>query len=149
MLFITLICSLFLNNCMLHAFRPIFINKNNDFSLRHINMDCDYYIYKILEIEEKNEISSIIQLSCKKGYYTCYNNFEEDKATYLENLKKHRESQLISKKLPILIYQNKQFLKDEFNKYYNVINDFLYSNGEEWSDIVKITKKEVREKRDL
>ena len=145
---IHIILIIIINISLLYAFipMPMYINKIKYLHSNHDKTDCDFYIYKILEIEKLNSLSSFIELSCKKGYYIDYYNFDNDEPGYLDNIKEHYASQLRPLHDPIAIYENhKSYLTDLYElKYHDIIDNFIVENKENWENVKKIKLIEIR-----
>ena len=139
-----------INISLLYAFIPMptYINKIKYLQSNHDKKDFDFYIYKILEIEKLNNLSSFIELSCKKGYYVDYCNFDNDNIGYIDDIKEHYTSQLCPLHHPITIYENhKSYLKDLYElNYHDIIDTFIIENNINWNHITNIKIIEIRSK---
>ena len=126
-----------------------FISRNFSYKL---NMGCDYYIDKDLQIYDYNDIMiSDINLEHNKGYYWLI--LDEDEDGYNTEMQSYISQALISQALepvmePITIYSNNTFHKLSFeNKYKKIIEDDLHFNNKTWNDVNKIIKIENRYER--
>ena len=129
-----------------------FILSNNLFSRKYnnnLNMGCDFYIDKDLQIYDYNNIIiSHINLDKEKGYYWFASILDEDEDDYETEYKKYIEDTLQPKMNPILIYSNNSFNKLFLeNKYKEMIERELNVLNKTWNDINKIIKVENRYER--
>jgi len=127
-------------------FRPNFILKN----YRHkLNMGCDYYIDKNLDIYDYNdELISFINLEHERGYYWFTSLLDEDEDGYDEELTRYIKDTLEPSMKPIVIYNNNTFNKLSFeNKYKKIIEDNIKLFNKTLNDVSKIIKTENRYER--
>jgi hypothetical protein len=120
-------------------------------------MDCDYYIEKLLRIhyinkeEEEEEYGEVeivnygeIELEIEKRYFN-WKIYDEDEEDYEKKMKAYIEDRLTPIMKPILIYINGSFTTPIFEtKYKDLIQKELDLERNEWSDVKKIVKGEVR-----
>jgi len=145
-------------NCFLFI---CFINFCNSYTLinkkyspyflsRHkLNMGCDYYIDKDLEIYDYNDkIFSSINLEHERGYYWFSEAVDEDEDGYDTEYAEYIERKLQPSMKPIVIYSDKSFNKLSFeNKYRKLIEDELKTFNKTLHDVQKIIKIEHRYER--
>ena len=114
-----------------------------------LNMGCDYYIDKNLNIYDyNNNLLSFINLKHNRGYISYYSIFDEDEDEYnndiLENIKRQLEPDM----KPIEIYSNNKFNKVSFEKKYKfLIECELNTWNKKWEDVNIIIKTEERYER--
>jgi hypothetical protein len=117
-------------------------------------MDCDYYIEKVLRIhyinkeEVRGEVEIFnygeIELEIEKRYFN-WKIYDEDEEAYEKKMKAYIEDRLTPTMKPILIYINGSFTTPIFEtKYKGLIQKELDLERNEWSDVKKIVKGEVR-----
>jgi len=117
-------------------------------------MDCDYYIEKVLRIHyiNKEEVCGEveifnygeIELEIEKRYFN-WKIYDEDEEDYEKKMKAYIEDRLTPIMKPILIYINGSFTTPIFEtKYKDLIQKELDLEHNEWSDVKKIVKGEVR-----
>jgi len=121
-------------------------------------MGCDFYVYTYLEIKHTGGLS-YIELYKQKGYFCdciepMMDSDDDDVEAFDIKCQKYRELFLQPILRPILIYENKEFVKESYkNKYHDIIQNSLYS-PRCWRDsspllnvdsIISIHKKEIRE----
>lgn len=131
------------------------INKKNYHNfLSHnyrykLNMGCDYYIDKDLNIYDHNNIIfSYINLEHERGYYWFSSLLDEDEDGYDNELSQYIKDKLEPNMKPILIYSNSTFVKLSYeNKYKKLIEDDLKLYDKTWNDVNKIIKVENRYER--
>lgn len=138
-----------------------FINLCNSFTLinkkyyikrtciHKLNMGCDYYIDKDLQIYYYNDIIfSSINLQRERGYYWFISVLDEDEDGYETELARYKEQILQPIMEPIVIYSNNSFNKVSFeNKYTKIIESELKIFNKTWNDVKKIMKIENRFER--
>lgn len=140
-----------------------FINLCNSFTLfkqmnpiiysrkfySQLNMGCDYYINKNLDIYGyNNNLLSFINLEHKRGYYNYCTLLDEDEEGYEDEVKINIQRQLEPDMKPIEIYSNNKFNKLSFEKKYKfLIECKLNDCNKKWDDVNKIIKKEERYER--
>jgi hypothetical protein len=141
-----------------------FINLCNSFTLTNkniyttffsrnliykINMGCDYYIDKNLNIyDHNNKIFSFINLEHEKGYYWFSSILDEDEEGYDIELSRYIKTTLEPSMKPIVIYSNNSFNKLSYeNKYKKLIDYDLNLYNKTWNDINRIVKIENRYER--
>lgn len=141
-----------------------FINLDNVFTFYHkknplsffsrdirykLNMGCDYYVDKDLEIyDNNNRIFSYINLHHEKRYYWFHSTLDEDEDRYDTELTEYIEDILKPSMEPILIYSNNSFHKFSFeHKYKKMVQEELHLYNKTWKDISKIMKIENRYER--
>lgn len=114
-----------------------------------LNMGCDYYIDKELQVYYHNEtIFSYIILEREKGYYMFGSTFDEDEDGYELQVAQYIKHELEPRMKPILIYENHTFQKESFErKYTQMIERDLHSSNKTWSNVDKILKIENRHER--
>ena len=118
-----------------------------------LNMGCDYYIDKDLQIYYYNDndndiIFSYINLQRERGYYCFMSVLDEDEDGYDTELAQYKEQILESSMKPIVIYSNNSFNKVSFeNKYKKIIEPELKIFNKTWNDVKKIIKIENRFER--
>jgi hypothetical protein len=123
-------------------------------------MGCDFYVYTYLEIKHTHGLA-YIELDKQKGYFCdciepMMDSDDDDVEAFNEKCKKYCELFLQPILRPILIYDNKQFMKQSYKeKYQDVIVNHVYA-ANYWrdtaplrniEDIISIHKKEIREER--
>lgn len=115
----------------------------------NLNMGCDYYIDKDLEIYDYNyTLFSYINLDHKRGYYWFSSLLNDDEDGYNKELTEYINNVLDSNIEPIIIYNNNTFSKLSFeNKYKQMIEDKLNFFNKTWNDVSKIIKIENRYER--
>ena len=144
----------FLN--LYYSFSPInkkycynFLSQKSRYKL---NMGCDYYIDKDLDIYDYNNvIFSSINISKERGYYWFVSTLDEDEdgydKEYVEYVE-YKENILQPHIEPILIFSNKTFNKLSFeNKYKKIVENELQIYNKTWNDVNKIIKIENRYER--
>ena len=127
-------------------FRPNFILK----VCRHkLNMGCDYYIDKNLDVYDYNDkLISFINLEHERGYYWFTSLLDEDEDGYEEELAQYIKDKLEPSMKPIVIYNNKTFNKLSFeNKYKKIIEYNIKLFNKTLNDVSKIIKTENRYER--
>jgi len=140
-------------NRLSNSFTPLkTINQkwcSNFFSRSKLNMGCDYYIDKKLQIYYHNEtIFSYIILQRDKGYYYFTPLLDEDEDGYEIEMGQYIKEALEPRMKPILIYENNTFQKSSFErKYTQMIEHDLHLSNKTWTDINKILKIENRYER--
>ena len=114
-----------------------------------LNMSCDYYIDKDLDVYDNNNIIfSYINLEHERGYYWFGSLLDEDEDGYDNELSQYIKNTLEPNMKPILIYSNNTFVKLSYeNKYKKLIEDDLKLYKKTWNDIKKIIKVENRYER--
>ena len=130
-----------------------FINKQikSSFLLQNVrkntlNMSCDYYIDKNLNIYDHNdEVFSHINLEHERGYYWFISSLDKDEDGYDSEYAQYIESILEPRMKPILIYSNNTFNKLSFEqKYKKMIEDDIKRFNKSLSDVKQIIKIEDR-----
>ena len=146
-------CSYFLFVCFINLCKSFsLINKQirlnfiSQFCRNKLNMSCDYYIDKDLNIYDYNdEIISYINLEHERGYYWFISVLDDDEDGYDSELDKYIENILEPSMKPILIYSNNTFNKVSFeNKYKKIIEDDIKRFNKTLNDVNKIIKIENR-----
>ena len=110
-------------------------------------MGCDYYIEKGLYITLLNGDYIWIHLSSEKGYFM--DDFlDEDEDDYEEKVKKFKKESLTPEMKPIIIFENKHYLKEMFyEKYNSCIEQYIFREKYTWEDVLIIKKVEKRNER--
>jgi len=114
---------------------------------RHtLNMACDYYIDKNLDIYDYNDtLISYINLEHERGYYWYSSLVDEDEDSYDTKLAQYIKETLEPNMKPILIYSNNTFHKVSFeNKYKKMIEDGIEFCNKTLKDVSKVVKTENR-----
>ena len=122
---------------------PTFLSRD----CRHkLNMGCDYYIDKNLELYDYNDtMFSYINLEHERGYYWFSSLLDEDEDGYDTELAQYIKHILEPNMKPIVIYSNNTFNKlSSENKYKKIIEDDLTFFNMTLNDVSKIIKKENR-----
>jgi hypothetical protein len=127
--------------------RPYFLSRDCRYKL---NMGCDYYIDKNLNIYDYNDkIISYINLERERGYYWFTSMLDEDEDGYDAEVAQYKKNKLTPKMKPIVIYSNNTFNKLSFeNKYKKTVENELKIVRKTWNDVNKIIKIEDRHERD-
>lgn len=127
----------------------IFINKKfNKYNNYNINMGCDYFIDKDLQLFDKDRLFSIINLDHQKGYFFYSPILDEDEEGYDNEFSNYLEDILKPRMEPILIYIDNSFKKLSFEiKYKKIIDNHLNLYNKTLSDVTKIIKIENRYER--
>ena len=127
-------------------YSPCFFSRH---FITELNMGCDYYIDKDLNIYYHNDESfSSINLQHEKGYYWFESTLDEDEDGYESERKEYIKKTLEPYMKPISIYSNNTFNKLQFeNKYKKIIEDELNILNKTWNDINKVIKIESRYER--
>ena len=114
-----------------------------------LNMGCDYYIDKNLNIYDYNDkIISYINLEHERGYYWFTSLLDEDEDGYDIELKQYKKDKLTPNMKPIVIYSNNKFNKLSFeNKYKKTVENELKIFNKTLNDVNKIIKIEDRYER--
>lgn len=114
-----------------------------------LNMGCDYYIDKDLDLYDNNNMRFLyINLEHRKGYYWFISELDEDEDGYDEEFKKYTEEILEISMKPIVIYSDNSFNKLSFeDKYKQIIQDELKLFNKSLDDVSKIIKTENRYER--
>ena len=122
-------------------------------------MVCDFYIYTYLEIKHKNGVV-YIELD-KRGDYFCdclepmLDSDDEDVESHNEQYDEYCNTFLKPVLRPIVIYENKQFIKDKYQIKYQELLESKPIFPKYWrdttpllsaGDIIKVTKMEIRER---
>jgi len=125
---------------------PNFISRYSRYKL---NMGCDYYIDKNLQIyNHDNTMLSFINLEHDRGYFWFTPELDEDEDGDDEEVQRYVKSILESTMKPIVIYSNNAFYKPSFeNKYKILIENELKTIHKTWSDVNNIVKIESRYER--
>jgi hypothetical protein len=115
----------------------------------NLNMGCDYYIDKNLNIYDyNNNILSYINLEHQKGYYWFVSILDEDEDGYDNEYKDYIKYVLKPQLEPITIYTNNNFTKLSFEKKYKtIIESEIKKYNKTLLDINKIIKIERRYER--
>jgi hypothetical protein len=145
------LCICFVNLCnsftlLNKQFRPNYILKD----CRHkLNMGCDYYIDKNLDVYDYNDnLISYINLEHERGYYWFTSLLDEDEDGYDEELTQYIKNTLEPSMKPIVIYSNNFFNKLSFeNKYKKIVENELMLLNKTWYHVSKIIKTENRYER--
>ena len=117
---------------------------------RHtLNMGCDYYIDKNLDIYDDNDtILSYINLEHERGYYWFSSLADEDENSYDTKLAQYIKDTLEPTMKPIVIYSNNTFHKVSFeNKYKKIIENEIKICNKTFNDVSKVVKIERRYER--
>ena len=142
MIFLTIVL-LFLQFITVRSFSITQINKyrGTNTIINTITMGCDYYIYKYLDITFENNRPGYIELSCDRGYF--YEPCDIDEEECQEKLEQYYDEQLQSDFVPIVIYENNNFVNKYLeNKYIKTIKNYCNDIRLEMKDIIKIVKNE-------
>lgn len=111
-------------------------------------MGCDYYIVKALEItltEEKYPL--MIELERDYGYFDFC--IDSDDPAYDTKWDEYRKKRLKSVMLPIVIYENGDFMNEKLRQKYSfVVEEELFLNKRGWEEVGQIVKMEYRYERD-
>ena len=126
--------------------RPYFLSRDYKHKL---NMGCDYYIDKNLNIYDYNDkIISYINLERERGYYWFTSMLDEDEDGYDAEVAQYKKNKLTPKMKPIVIYSNNTFNKLSFeNKYKKLIEDEIKIFNKTLNDVKNILKIEDRYER--
>jgi hypothetical protein len=110
-------------------------------------MGCDYYIEKFLYIMFKDSYdTSYITLEINSGYFYDIS-LDEDDPKYNKEYKKMIHDCLSPSMIPILIYENDQFINEKLElKYKELIEKSIKNTN--LNGIFQIWKKESRYERD-
>ena len=126
-------------------------NKNYPKFILHkyihkLNMACDYYIDKNLEIYDYNDKEiSYINVEHERGYYWFVSLLDEDEDGYDAELAQYIKDTLEPHMKPIVIYSNNTFNKLSCeNKYKKIIEDNIKFFNMTLNDVSKIIKTENR-----
>ena len=124
-------------------------NFLSQYSKHKLNMGCDYYIDKDLDIYNHNGIIiSYINLQHERGYYSFISALDEDEDGYDTEFLQYKEDILKPSMEPIIIYSNNSFNKLSFEtKYKKIIENELNLFNKTLNDVSKIIKTENRYKR--
>ena len=127
-------------------FTPNFLSK---YYRNKLNMGCDYYIDKNLEIYDYNDKEiSYINLEHERSYYSFSSLLDEDEDKYETELAVYIEDILKPNMKPIVIYSNNTFNKlSSENKYKKIIEEEIKLFNKTWNDVSKIIKVENRYER--
>lgn len=114
-----------------------------------INMGCDYYIDKNLNIYDyNNNLLSLINLEHNRGYFSNYSFLDEDEEGYNDDILENIRRQLEPDMKPIEIYSNNKFNKLSFEiKYKFLVECELNACNYKWDDVNVIIKTEERYER--
>ena len=142
------ICFINLCNSFILINQKYFHNFISHYYKNKLNMGCDYYVDKDLDMYDNDIIFSSINLEHKKGYYLFIHLLDKDEEGYDEEFSEYIEEILEPNMKPIVIYSNNTFNKLSFeNKYKKIIEDELNVFNKTWNDLSKIIKKEHRYKK--
>jgi hypothetical protein len=116
-------------------------------------MGCDYYICKYLAISDKKGIDTI-EIERENGYFFDFNLPDADAEDYEQKRISEKEKVLEVHFVPILIYENKKFVREVLEtKYKSLVEDWLDDNKcndrgiVNMDDIISIYKIEKRFER--
>ena len=121
----------------------------NFISQHKLNMGCDYYIDKDLELyDNNNNIFSHINLKHERGYYWFVSVLDEDEDGYHDEYALYIKQRLEPSMKPIVIYSNNSFNKLSFeHKYKEIIDNELKCLNKTWNHVNNIIKIENRYER--
>lgn len=111
-------------------------------------MGCDYYIVKALEILLTGEKYPLtIELERDYGYFNFF--IDSDDPAYDTKLNEFKIECLKPVMLPIVIYENGDFLNENLRKKFShVVEEELFLNKRSWEEVEQIIKMEYRYERD-
>jgi hypothetical protein len=134
------------NNLLSFSFTKKIYFKNLIFKNPTLNMCCDYYIIEQLKINYKNENTfSIIKLSKEGADFNKLHRYDEEEYFYNYKVLKFYDEQLISKKIPLIIFSNNIFIEECYEKdYIEKINKVIKIHNKKLEDISEISKIEFR-----
>jgi hypothetical protein len=118
-------------------------------SKNKLNMGCDYYIDKNLDLYDYNDtMFSFINLEHERCYYLLNSLFDEDEDGYDTQLAQYIKETLEPNTKPIVIFSNNTFHKLSFeHKYKKIIEDRIQLFNKTLNDVSKILKTENRYER--
>ena len=139
----------FINLCNSFTLKQISTNFLSRYRRNQLNMGCDYYIDKDLQIYyyDDGEVS-YINLEREKSYYWFISTLDEDEDGYDDEFAEYIKQTLEPSMKPIVIYSNNTFHKLSFeNKYKQMIECDINRFNKTLNDVEKIIKVENRYQR--
>jgi hypothetical protein len=121
-------------------------------------MGCDFYTYIYLEIKHTNGVSYIELNKLNEYYCDCLEpikDSDDEDDSYCKKVNEYLDSFLKPVLSPIVIYENKKFVKDKYRIKYQELLEYKTTWSKYWrdthvllnfNDIIKVTKIEIREK---